>query len=121
MATTEQLANLMKQLTESMVAQQTMMKDFFAHMRPNDRKGHIDHRSINGPPEWDSVKEETFQEWQIKLQSWLVNQDTRAMTWLSGAAASSGPVTTASLDLDDFQDESERKECKKFRISLSKW
>ena len=28
----------------------------------NEKKGRIDHRSIGGPPEWDSSKEENFQE-----------------------------------------------------------
>ena len=42
-------------------------------------KGHIDHRAIGGPPDWDSANEALFLEWQIKVQAWLVNQDPRAI------------------------------------------
>ena len=47
--------------------------------RTDTTKGHIDHRAIGGPPEWDSAKEENFLEWQIKVQAWLVNQDPSAI------------------------------------------
>ena len=30
-------------------------------------KGHIDHRAIGGPPDWDSTNEAYFLEWQIKI------------------------------------------------------
>ena len=44
-------------------------------MKPKGRK--IDTKSIGGPPEWDSMKE-GFQEWNINIKTWVVNQDPGA-------------------------------------------
>ena len=81
-------------------------------------KGHIDHRSIGGPPEWDSSNETQFTEWQIKVQAWLVNQDARAIAWLKRATIATAPVETESIDLEDFDTDQEREDCKKFNTLL---
>ena len=83
-----------------------------------EKKGRIDHRSIGGPPEWDSGKEESFQEWHIKLEAWLMNQDGRALKWLGAARVANEAMTTESLDLNDFDDEHIREDCKKFNTML---
>ena len=56
-----------------------MMARLIAEMKNNDdKKGRIDHRSIGGPPDWDSTKEDSFQEWQIKVQAWSTRTDVRS-------------------------------------------
>ena len=64
MATNEQLAHLMKALTDAVTA----LTDA-SSKKPDDHMRRIDYRAIGGPPEWDSAKVDSFQEWQIKLQS----------------------------------------------------
>merc|ERR1711888_320540 len=81
-------------------------------------KGHIDHRSIGGPPEWDSSNETQFTEWQIKVQAWLVNQDDCAIAWLKRATIATAPVETDSIDIEEFDSDQERDDCKKFNTLL---
>ena len=55
-----------------------LLTDLVREMRRDEQGGRIDHRAMGGPPEWDSTKDEGFREWSIKLQAWLVNQDSKA-------------------------------------------
>ena len=55
--TQDDVKQLITTITEAItqVIQQTQRTDVV--------KGHIDHRAIGGPPEWDSAKESQFLEW----------------------------------------------------------
>ena len=62
------------------------------------KEGKIDTKSIGGPPEWDSMKEEGFQEWNMRIKAWLVNQDPRALGWLKTATDMEETVETKDMD-----------------------
>ena len=68
---------LVSAIVQPMLTQ--MMQIVTEARQTEEKKGRIDHRSIGGPPEWDSTMEESLQEWHIKLQAWLMNQDSRAL------------------------------------------
>ena len=48
------------------------------------------------------MKEEGFQEWNMKIKAWLVNQDPRALGWLEET------VETKDLDTQEFADDMTR-------------
>ena len=73
---------------------------------------------LGGPPEWDSVKEDSFTEWRIKIKAWLVNQDSHAIEWLESARISNDVVETEGLELHQFPDDQTREDCKKFNAML---
>ena len=117
--TPEDVRQLMTAMTEAMtqVVTQTVTQ-VMAENKKESTKGHIDHRSIGGPPEWDSSNEAHFQEWHIKVQAWLVNQDARALAWLKRATIATAPVETEGIELDEFPTDQERDDCKKFNTLL---
>ena len=78
----------------------------------------IDNRALGGPPEWDSSKEDGFQEWNVKIKAWLVNQDPRAWDWMKIATSMTDVMETADLDVHEFPTEREREECKAFNSLL---
>ena len=47
-----------------------------------------------------------------------MNQDGRALKWLGAARVANEAMTTESLDLNDFDDEHIREDCKKFNTML---
>ena len=116
--TQDDLRQLMTAMTEASTAMTQAMTQIMAETKRESTKGHIDHRSIGGPPEWDSSNEAHFQEWQIKVQAWLVNQDGRALAWLKRATIATAPVETEGIELDDFPTDQEREDCKKFNTML---
>ena len=78
--TPDDLRVLMEAMTNGISTAMTRaMTQIIQETKRDPIKGHIDHRSIGGPPEWDSACESQFLEWQIKVQAWLVNQDARAI------------------------------------------
>ena len=79
----------------------------------------VDKQALGGPPEWDSTKEDGFQEWNIKVKAWLVNQDARALGWLKTAADMTETMDSQDLDLQQFPTEAERQDCKKFNVLLN--
>ena len=87
-------------------------------MQTKDEKGRIGSRSIGGPPEWDSSNESSFQEWQIKIQAWLTNQDSRALQWLDTAGTLNEVIETNDLDEQQYPNENERKAVLKFNTLL---
>ena len=77
--------------------------------------GKIDTKAIGGPPEWDSNKEDNgFVEWHIKIKAWLSNQDDRAQRWLNAARDADDVIETDDLDVQHFNDETERWALKRF-------
>merc|ERR1712240_475684 len=111
----EDLRQLMAAMTTAMTQAVTQI---MAETKRDPAKGHIDHRAIGGPPEWDSTNEAHFLEWQIKVQAWLVNQDGRALAWLKRATIATSPVETEGIELDEFPTDQEREDCKKFNTLL---
>ena len=105
-----------QQSTQTMISENN--KAMIELMKTREAKGRIDIKSIGGPPEWDSTKDEAFLEWQIKIKAWLVNQDARALGWLKTARDMEGPVETQDFDLQECATETERKDCKKFNTLL---
>ena len=74
--TQDDMRQLMEAMTHGISTAMTQaMTQIIQETKRDPIKGHIDHRSIGGPPEWDSASESQFLEWQIKVQAWLVNQD----------------------------------------------
>ena len=67
----DQITALVSAIIQPLMAQMTsQVQQIVSDIKHSDvKKGRIDHRSIGGPPEWDSSKEETFKEWVIKLQA----------------------------------------------------
>ena len=121
-----QLAQVMAQTVAQAVTQsqgpllQTLQGALEGWSKPRDDKGRIDSRSIGGPPEWDSNKEENaFTEWQLKLKAWLGNQDERALDWLKIARESDDRIETNDLVLQSFATEQDRHDCKKFNATLN--
>ena len=64
------------------------------------------------------MKEEGFQEWNIKIKAWLVSQDPRALGWLKTATGMVETVETKDLDTQEFADDMTRMDCKKFYTLL---
>ena len=116
--TQEDLRQLMEAMTQASTAMTQAMTQIMQETKRDSAKGHIDHRAIGGPPEWDSANETHFLEWQIKVQAWLVNQDARAIAWLKRATIATTPVETEGIDLDNFPTDQEREDCKKFNTLL---
>ena len=103
----QMIAQLMAENTRNLVEQ--LMKT---------KGGKIDTKSIGVPPEWDSMKEEDFQEWNIKIKAWLVDQDPRALGWLKTATGMEETVETKDLDTQKFADDMTRMDRKKFNTLL---
>ena len=101
-------------------AQMPMFNALIDGLKPmNMKSGKIDQKSIGGPPEWDSAKEEGFLEWKLKLEAWLVNQDERALKWLKAARDLDSKFETDDLALKfDSWDMAERNDCNKFNALL---
>ena len=77
--------------------------------------GRGDIKSLRGPPEWDSTREDPgFVEWHIKVKAWLSNQDERALRWLNAARDADVVLETDDLDTQSFPDEAVRNACKRF-------
>ena len=100
----QMIAQLMAEKTRNLVEQ--LMKT---------KGGKIDTKSIGGAPEWDSMKEEGFQEWNIQIKAWLVNQDPRALGWLKTATGVEETVETKDYDTQEFADDMTRMDCKKLK------
>ena len=78
-------------------------------MQNKDEEGRSDSRSIGGLPDWDSSKESSFQEWQLKIHACLTNQDSRALHRLDIAATSNEVIENNDLDEHQYPNENERK------------
>ena len=59
-----------------------------------------------------------FMEWHIKMKAWLNNNDGRAQRWLNAARDTEELIETDDLDVQHFNDESERMALKKFNGML---
>ena len=89
-------------------------------MKPTETKGWIDQKSIGGPPEWDSNKDEgLFPEWHVKIKAWLGNQDDRALHWLNAARDADHVLEKDDLDIQHFSSDQEHADCKKFSTMLN--
>ena len=95
-----------------------LLSDLLRELRREETLGKIDHRALGGPPEWDATKEDGFREWHIKVQAWLVNQASKAINWLKRASMATESLTTATLDVEVFDTEQDREQCKKFNSLL---
>ena len=81
--------------------------------------GRIDTKAIGGPPEWNSNQDESgFAEWHIKIKAWLTNHDGRAQRWLNAARDTDEVIETDDLDVQHFNDETEREALKRFNGML---
>ena len=79
----------------------------------------MDTKAIGSPPEWNSNQEESgFAEWHIKIKAWLTNHDGRAQRWLNAARDTDNMIETDDLDVQHFNDESERMALKRFNGML---
>ena len=104
------MAGMTQAITQAMAA---------VMQQPMGMNGKIDSRAIGGPPEWDSGKDESqFMEWHVKVKAWLGNQDDRAQRWLDAARDTDHVVETQDLNVQVFDDDSERTDCKKFNSIL---
>ena len=91
------MANMTEETFKTMtaaIAQSVVQAITALNMKP----GKIDQKSIGGPPTWDSTKEEGFLEWKLKREAWLVNQDERALKWLTAARDLDEKFETDDLD-----------------------
>ena len=52
-----------------------------------DKNHYSDGRALGSAPEWDSSKEENFQEWRIKIEAWLEHQNENARKMMEAARA----------------------------------
>ena len=95
----------MQQMGQMIAQLMAKNKRNLAEQLMKTKGGKIDTKSIGGPPEWDSMKEEGFQEWNIKIKAWLVNQDPRALGWLKTATGLEETVETKDLDTQEFADD----------------
>ena len=85
----------------------------------NQTGGKVESKAIGGPPEWNSnVDEGGFAEWHIKIKAWLTNHDSRAQRWLNAARDTDALIETDDLDVQNFNDESERVSLKRFNAML---
>ena len=116
--TQDDMKAMMDAMTKASTAMTAAMNQIMHEVKRDTSKGHIDHRAIGGPPEWDSTNEANFLEWQIKVQAWLVNQDPHAIAWLKRATIATSTVETDAIDLDEFPTAQEREDCKKFNTLL---
>ena len=81
--------------------------------------GKVDTKAIGSPPEWNSNQDEGgFVEWHIKIKAWLANHDSRAQRWLNAARDADELIETDDLDVQHFNDESERGALKRFNGML---
>ena len=85
-------------------------------MKTEGRK--IDTKSIGGPRSGTQSRRKGFQEWNVKIKAWLVNQDPRALGWLKTATGMEETVETKDLDTQEVADDMTRKDCKKFNTLL---
>ena len=117
--TAEDLNVLTSAIAQTIVQAQTpLFTQLIEGMKSTNPKGNrIDHKSIGGPPDWDSSREEGFLEWKLKMEAWLTNQDERASVWLKEARDRVDKIETE--ELERITDEKEKEGCKKFNTVLN--
>ena len=118
-----ELTTLLQQLQmqqQQLLDQQTVnMKSILEEVMLNKSEGKkVDVRALGGPPEWDSSKEDQFQEWNIKIKAWLVSQNANALDWLKTVTTMADKMETSDLDLQQFPSDKDRAECKSFNTLL---
>ena len=101
----ETLDTIVQAVTAAMMVQQTGAK--------------FDNKALGSPREWNSNQEESgFVEWHIKLKAWLTNHDSRGQRWLNAARDAEDMIETDDLDVQHFNDPSEREALKRFNGML---
>ena len=86
--TQDDLRQLMTAMTEASTAMTQAMTQIMAETKRESTKGHIDHRSIGGPPEWDSSNEVGRRGTGGNSQDTLSHCQTRALTAIALSAVS---------------------------------
>ena len=64
------------------------------------------------------TKESSFQDWQIEIQAWLTNQDSRALQCLDTAQTLNKVIETIDLDEQQYPNENEGEAVLKFHTLL---
>ena len=108
-------ADLGQLVTAMSASMKTVLEEVLKTKNGNTK---VDYRALGGPPEWDSNKEDGFQEWSIKIKAWLINQDQRALDWMKIVTAMTDEMKTDDLDLQAFPNDREREDCKSFNSLL---